>query len=76
MKKFTLFWLDGKREVITGESIGDAARKAGIQKGALQSLDFYSDGDDDSWEWNSERRSWVAKNAPAHATATAETSKE
>jgi hypothetical protein len=63
MHKFTLFWLDGKREVVTGETIADAARRAGIQRGALQVIDFYENGEDDSWEWNSERRSWVQKNS-------------
>jgi hypothetical protein len=69
--KYTVFWLDGKREVIEGESIGDAARRAGIQKGALASMDFYSDGEDDGWEWNADRRSWISKKPITAVSATA-----
>jgi len=62
MKTFTLFWLDGKSEIVTGDSPADAMNKAGYGNGALRALDFYSEGDKrEEWEWNKESRSWSSK---------------
>lgn len=55
---WTLFWRDGKRQVVHGSSFPDAMNKAGYGQGALAALDFYSRGDDHSWEWNKETRNW------------------
>jgi hypothetical protein len=41
MNQFILHWLDGKTEVIEGNSIEDAFNRAGIGAGALRALDYY-----------------------------------
>lgn len=58
MKKFRLYWLDGKTEVIEGNSIEDAFRRAGYGGGALRALDFYDDGEELKYKWNSTNRTW------------------
>jgi len=45
MKKYTYYWLDGKREVLEGNDPSDAMNKAGYGAGALRALDFYSASD-------------------------------
>lgn len=45
MKEFTLFWKDGRHQLITGENISDAMRKNGITQFHLVALSFYEDGD-------------------------------
>lgn len=52
MKQFTLYWLDGLREIITGTSIADAFNKAGYGAGALRALDFYEEGIATNYTWN------------------------
>jgi len=41
MKKFKLYWLDGKEEVVEGTSIADAFMRAGYGNGAIRALDYY-----------------------------------
>lgn len=60
-KKFTLYWLDGKRQVITGESIEQAYTQAGYGAGAVRAVDFYIEGDNHEYDWNKEKRSWDRK---------------
>ena len=43
MKKFRLHWLHGKVQVVEGDDIADACRKAGIGNGALPALDYYEE---------------------------------
>lgn len=56
--KFTLFWLDGKREVVEGRTIAEAMTLAGYSSGALRALDFYANGDCDDYRWLPEEREW------------------
>lgn len=59
MKKFTLFWLDGKSEIVEGNNVADAMTKAGYGNGALRALDFQGEGDlQDKYVWDKEKRSW------------------
>tara|TARA_R110000868_G_scaffold106717_1_gene292469 strand:- start:16 stop:222 length:207 start_codon:yes stop_codon:yes gene_type:complete len=51
MKQFTLFWLIGKKEVISGNDIAHAMNSAGYGAGALRALDFHSEGDCNDYEW-------------------------
>ena len=60
-KKFTLYWLDGKRKVVTGETIEQAFTKAGYGAGAMPALDFYMDGDNHNYVWNKDNRTWDLK---------------
>lgn len=59
MKKFTLFWLDGKREVVEGLDIADAFRRAGYGGGAAAAVDWYANGDVSTHHWNHQLRCWV-----------------
>jgi hypothetical protein len=54
MNKYTLYWKDGKRELVTGTNISDAFTRAGYARGAIAALDFYKPGDDHSYEWSSD----------------------
>jgi hypothetical protein len=41
LKKFKLVWVTGQTEIIEGNDIWDAFRRAGIGRGALIALDYY-----------------------------------
>lgn len=43
MKKFMLYWLDGKTEIIEGKDITEAFNHAGYGAGALRALDYYKE---------------------------------
>ena len=43
MKTYILYWLDGKTEEVTGNSISDAFMRAGYGGGALAALDYYKE---------------------------------
>ena len=43
MTKFTLHWLDGRKESVEGTTIADACQKAGIGAGALVALDYFEE---------------------------------
>jgi len=43
MKKFMLYWLDGKTEIIEGKDITEAFNRAGYSAGALRALDYYKE---------------------------------
>lgn len=62
MKKYTLFWLDGKSEVVTGNDVSSAFNNAGYGAGAMRALDFYAEGDQrENYIWNSTEHSWKSK---------------
>lgn len=41
MRHYKLHWLDGKKEIVSGETIADAFTKAGYGAGAIRALDWY-----------------------------------
>ena len=41
MKKYKLYWLDGRTEIIEGNDTVDSFNRAGIGHGALRALDYY-----------------------------------
>lgn len=41
MKKYRIYWLDGKTEEIEGDNISDAFTKAGLGGGALKAMDHF-----------------------------------
>lgn len=43
MKKFVLYWLDGKTETVEGSDIADAFRRAGYGGGAIRALDWFEE---------------------------------
>jgi hypothetical protein len=60
MKKFHLFWLDGKRETVQGKSIADAFQRAGYSQGALRALDFFlEEGNKSEYTWTGTE--WLKK---------------
>ncbi|MFA6536899.1 MAG: hypothetical protein WCT18_00695 [Patescibacteria group bacterium] len=59
MNKFTLFWSDGKRQVVEGKDLADACLRAGIQVGAFVALAFFLTGEDYSYEWKDKK--WQKK---------------
>lgn len=59
--KFTLFWLDGRREVVQGRTIAEAMTLAGYGGGALRALDFYASGDNTGYWWEDATREWHNK---------------
>jgi hypothetical protein len=61
LAKFTLYWKDGKREVIEGEGIGDAATRAGYGGGAFSALDCWATGDCADRVWVAEEKCWKSK---------------
>lgn len=60
-QNFTLYWRTGKRDVFAGRNISDAFRRAGYGGGAIRALDFYADGDDDKYAWNTVTKEWDLK---------------
>ena len=61
MNTFTLFWLTGHRNVVTGLTIADACNNAGFGAGAIPALDFFAEGDCDDYVWDEVERTWVKK---------------
>ena len=60
MQLYTLFWLDGKKEVVKGTSIKDAFARAGYGVATINALDFYSDAED-GWVWDKQKKTWKSK---------------
>ena len=59
-KTYTIFWLTGKSQIVTGREPHEAMNNAGIGAGAIRAMDFYGEGDlRDKWEWNSDARTWT-----------------
>lgn len=58
-KTYTLFWLTGKTEIITGDTPAEAMTLAGYGGGAVRALDFYANGDvRKDYKWNDKERKW------------------
>lgn len=58
MKKFTFFWLTGKREILEGNSPEDALNQAGYGQGAVRALDFFAKGDCQDYIWKPSKHTW------------------
>lgn len=43
MRRFKLYWLDGKVEIVEGNDIADAFTKTGYGAGAIRALDWYKE---------------------------------
>lgn len=61
MNTYTLFWLDGLRNIVMGKTIADAMNAAGYGAGAVRALDFWATGDNKEYEWNDNARTWEKK---------------
>jgi len=63
IKKYTLFWLTGKSEIVEGVNPANAMNNAGIGSGALGALDFYAVGDKRSdYVFVKDKRTWEKVN--------------
>lgn len=59
---FSLYWLTGAVQTVTGTSLTAAMNNAGYGAGALSALDFHAEGEPDpDWYWDDEARSWKRK---------------
>lgn len=56
--KFTLYWRDGKRNIVQGRTIAEAMTLAGYGGGALGALDFHAKGENGDYAWNATSREW------------------
>jgi hypothetical protein len=56
--KFTLYWRDGKSQIVKGRNPADAMTQAGYGQGALGALDFYDRGNTKKYAWNAATREW------------------
>lgn len=45
--KYILYWLDGKKEEVEGDTITNAVNNANYGGGAIGALDFYSEKSDE-----------------------------
>ena len=63
--KFTLYWRDGKREVVQGRTIAEAMTLSGYGGGAVRALDFYASGDDHNYTWVPDERDWTRNEVEA-----------
>lgn len=62
---FTLFWLDGKSEIVHGKDIADAMTQAGYGQGAVPALDFHGKGDlRKNYVWVPDQHRWIAVKIP------------
>lgn len=60
---FTLFWRDGKRQVLKakGRTIAEAMNNSGMGGGILRALDFHAAGDCDDYDYDPKAREWNRK---------------
>lgn len=56
-KQFTFYWLDGKKEILTGMSPLGCLNRAGYGAGAMRALDFCVEGDNNNYVWKDGK--WV-----------------
>ena len=60
-KKFTFYWLDGSRNVLSGDTVEGAFTAAGYGGGAIKAVDFYENGEKDDYQWDKEAKKWIRK---------------
>lgn len=63
MQKYILFWDNGSKQVVEGNSIADACNRCGVGRGALAVLDFFCEAEGEA-EWHvlveDGKHSWIA----------------
>ena len=58
-KTFTVYWRDGRRELIQGPTIDRAFTAHGYGAGAVRAVDFYMHGDCKDYQWSSDKKEWL-----------------
>lgn len=56
---YTLFWKNGKREVLNGTDVIKAIREAGYETKDLTDLSFFTPGNNTEYRWVESSRTWV-----------------
>ena len=59
MKWFTIFWLDGSKSFVFGNTIEAACNNSGIGNGAIRAIDWYDEGIRNTHYWDKETKKWV-----------------
>ena len=60
LRRYVIFWLDGKKTDIEGNDERDAFTRAGYGSGAVRAVDFISYKEtENNYSWDKERHSWV-----------------
>ena len=57
-KVFTLYWANGKKTELYGENFNHATSSAGLGVSPIAGLDFYREGNDDTYGWNPIQACW------------------
>lgn len=56
---FTLYWLDGRRTVIKGDTIEQAFAAAGFGGGAIRAVDWFDNGVSETHRYDKATKQWV-----------------
>jgi hypothetical protein len=67
MLTWTLFWKNGKREVIHGTDLDDALTNNGHTMESVKNTQFYTQGRCKSYEYDEETKEWIHKSEVAAA---------
>jgi hypothetical protein len=57
-KQYTLYWIDGHREIVLGKTLRNALLMAGHSRYAHGALSSYAIGDDHSMVWDDDAKVW------------------
>lgn len=67
--QFTIYWLDGKKSVLEGDTVHEAFSAAGYSRGAVRAVDWYENGVNDDYVWNPEKKEWEKKTSDTVKTS-------
>lgn len=65
-QKQTIYWRDGKRDVLPGHNGANALGRAGYGHGAVSAVDFICDGENNEYEWDVTTRQWNRRDEVDH----------
>lgn len=57
-KIWTIYWLDGTKSNLAGQTIEAAFNLAGYGNGAIAAVDFYVEGNDSEYTYNKNTKTW------------------
>lgn len=60
MNYYTFYWRDGTKSILQGTSV-EVAFNASYSAGAINAVDFYSNGVDHGHYWDPQKHDWVSK---------------
>lgn len=59
MNTYTYYWNDGKREVLSGETLAGALNDAGYPANTISNLNFFVKGDNKDFYWDVSLTNWI-----------------